>query len=138
MELLNDVLKAKYNLENTLKLCHWVSNGRDFSQYHAMFADLYEMASKGTDELVELGIALGFSPNFDSFGGVVATLEDRSCQNLLRVSANMLTTYMAKLFELRGQMQEKPMAVGLVAHIEELAVYATKVLYQVSASMEKE
>ena len=138
MELLNEVVQSKYNLENCLKLSHWVSNGRDFYQYHALFANLYDIASQGTDELVELGIAFGYSPDFNTFGGVMATLEDRSCKNLLRVSANMLTTYMAKLFELRSQLQEKPMAIGLIAHIEELASYATRILYQVSAAMEKE
>lgn len=138
MELLNEVVRSKYNLENTLHLAHWLARGKDFYAYHTFLGSLYDLIEEGTDELVELGIALGYRPNFDSFGGVTMSLEDRSCEALVKLSANMLTTYMANLFELRKSLADHSMAVGLVAHVEELASKATKALYLVSATLEKE
>lgn len=135
MEMLNNLVKAKYNLENTLHLAHWVARGEKFYPYHLMFADLLEIVSEGTDDLVELGMALGYQPNFDSFGGVSMELEDYSCSYLTELSANMLTSYMAKLFDARNAVAGNEMAVGLLAHIENLATKANKALYIVSATM---
>lgn len=138
MEMLNELIKAKYNLENTLHLAHWVAKGEKFYSYHKMFSDLLDIVSEGTDDLVELGIALGYKPNFDTFGGVDMNLQDHSCRFLTELCANMLTSYMAKLFEVRDSISEAEMAVGLLAFVESLSTNANKALYIVSSTLRED
>jgi DNA-binding ferritin-like protein len=129
------VIKAQNDLKMAAKLAHWSARGKDFYQYHKLFETVYSIVDDKADTTVELGMALGYEPTFEDFGGPQKkSFESYECEYLVSLCLDMATSLFAKLVYVKQNMKMEPMTMGVVAHLEELAQDVTKIMYLLSAT----